>query len=68
MTRRLKRLSAKSVEYRGEMYTEYEISQMQRALERKVRAAKRRFLAEKAAGVNTTRSSLRLRDARRGAE
>ena len=61
----LERLSAKSVEYGGEMYTEYEISQMQRALERKVRAAKRRFLAEQAAGVDTTRSSLRLRDARR---
>ena len=61
----LERLSAKSVEYGGEMYTEYEISQMQRALEREVRAAKRRFLAEKAAGVDTARSSLRLRDARR---
>ena len=61
----LEQLSAKSVEYGGEQYTEYEISQMQRALERKVRAAKRRFLAEQAAGVDTTRSSLRLRDARR---
>lgn len=61
----LEKLAAKTVEYGGKMYTEYEISQMQRALERKVRAAKRRFLAEQAAGVDTTRSSLRLRDARR---
>ena len=61
----LEKLAAKIVEYGGNMYTEYEISQMQRALERKVRAAKRRYLAERAAGADTTRASARLRDARR---
>ena len=61
----LDRLAAKNVEYNGKKYTEYEITQMQRALERRVRKAKRRFLAEDAAGVDTTRASLQLRDARR---
>lgn len=61
----LGRLAAKTVEYGGKMYTEYEITQMQRALERRVRKAKRQFLAEDAAGVDTTRASARLRDVRR---
>lgn len=61
----LAKLSAKTVEYGGKLYTEYEITQMQRALERKVRAAKLRFLAEQSAGVDTTRASARLRDVRR---
>lgn len=59
----LEKLSAKSVEYNGKKYTEYEIRQMQRALERQVRRAKRQYLAEDAAGVDTTRASLQLRDA-----
>lgn len=61
----LDRLAARNVEYGGKKYTEYEITQMQRALERQVRKAKRRFLAEEAAGVDTTRASVQLRDARR---
>ena len=61
----LEKLAAKNVEYNGKKYTEYEITQMQRALERRVRKAKRRFLAEQAAGVDTTRASMQLRDARR---
>ena len=61
----LDRLATKTVEYGGKMYTEYEIRQMQRALERQVRKAKRQFLTEQAAGVDTTRASARLRDARR---
>ena len=61
----LAKLADKTVEYGGKMYTEYEISQMQRALERRVRKAKRQFLAEDAAGVDTTRASARLRDVRR---
>lgn len=61
----LAKLADKTVEYGGKMYTEYEITQMQRALERQVRKAKRQFLAERAAGVDTTRASARLRDARR---
>ncbi len=61
----LEKLAAKTVEYGGKMYTEYEISQMQRALERRVRKYKRRYLGEDAAGVDTTRASARLRDVRR---
>lgn len=38
---------------------------MRRALERKVRKEKRRYLAEKAAGADTTTAALSLRDARR---
>lgn len=42
---RIKQLDAKTIAYNGEKYTEYEVSQMQRAGERKVRALKRRTLA-----------------------
>mgnify|MGYP001851627044 CR=1 FL=1 len=62
---RLEELNAREVDYGGKQYTRYEIRQMQRALERQVRKAKRRFLAEEAAGVDTTRASVQLRDARR---
>ena len=41
----IKQLDAKTIAYNGEKYTEYEVSQMQRAGERKVRALKRRTLA-----------------------
>jgi hypothetical protein len=60
----LEALNAKTVEYNGEMYSEYEISQMQRAAERKVRAAKRTYLAEDAAGVDTTKAAVKLKQAR----
>ena len=62
---RLEELNARNVEYGGKQYTRYEIRQMRRALERTVRKYKRRFLAEKAAGQDTTPTALRLRDARR---
>lgn len=62
---RLEELNARDVEYKGEKYTRYEIRQMRRALERKVRKEKRRYLAEKAAGTDTTAAALSLRDARR---
>ena len=57
-------LDAKNISYQGKMYSPYEISQKQRALERKVRAAKKVFLAEDAAGLDTTRSAVKLRQAR----
>jgi hypothetical protein len=60
----LEELNAKTIEYNGEMYSEYEISQMQRAAERKVRAAKRTYLAEDAAGVDTTKAAVKLKQAR----
>lgn len=42
---KIEKMNEKSVPYDGEMYTDYEISQMQRAGERKVRELKRRVLA-----------------------
>ena len=57
-------LDAKDVPYKGKMYTKYEISQKQRALERKVRAAKRQYLAEDAAGLDTAQSAVKLKTAR----
>ena len=58
----IKQLDAKTIAYNGEKYTEYEVSQMQRAGERKVRALKRRTLAVqeavKSAPDDATRSML----------
>ena len=58
----IKQLDAKTIAYNGEKYTEYEVSQMQRAGERKVRALKRRTLAAQEAVKNApddaTRSML----------
>lgn len=62
---RLAQLNARDIEYNGEKYTRYEISQMQRALERRVRKYKRRYLAEDAAGVDTTTTASKLRTARK---
>lgn len=45
----LKKLDARNISYNGEMYTQYEISQMQRAGERKVRAWKRRCITSQEA-------------------
>lgn len=60
----LQELNARNVEYNGKMYTAYEISQMQRARERHVRKWKKRYLADSAAGVDTTDSAVRLKAAR----
>ena len=57
-------LDAKNIAYKGKMYSRYEISQKQRALERKVRAAKRAYLAEDAAGLDTAQSAVKLKTAR----
>ena len=48
----LAELDAKNIEYNGKMYSEYEISQMQRAKERKVRALKRQCVASHTALEN----------------
>lgn len=63
--RELERLNAKQIEYQGQKYTRYDISQMQRAAEREVRKYKRRFLAEEAAGLDTTQTAVQLRTARK---
>lgn len=62
---RLAELNARDVEYNGKRYTRYEISQMQRALERQVRKLKRRYLAEDVAGVDSTAAAVKLRAARK---
>lgn len=61
----LAKLNARDIEIGGKLYTRYEVNQMQRALEREVRKQKRRFLAEDAAGLDTTDAAVRLREARR---
>lgn len=61
---RLAELDARNVPYGGGLYTKYEITQMQRALERKVRKYKRRYLAETAAGVDASQSAAKLKIAR----
>ena len=61
---RLAELDARNIPYGGGLYTRYEITQMQRALERKVRRYKRRYLAETAAGVDASQSATKLKAAR----
>lgn len=60
----LEELNARDIEWGGKKYTRYEINQMQRARERNVRRWKKRYLAEDAAGVDTTDSAVRLKAAR----
>lgn len=61
---RLAELDARNIPYGGGLYTRYEIAQMQRALERRVRKYKRRYLAETAAGVDAGQSAAKLKAAR----
>lgn len=61
---RLAELDARNIPYGGGLYTKYEITQMQRALERRVRKYKRRYLAETAAGVDAGQSAAKLKAAR----
>ena len=60
----LRELNARNIEWNGQKYTAYEISQMQRARERSVRRWKKRYLAEDAAGLDATDAAVRLRAAR----
>lgn len=61
---RLAELDARNIPYGGGLYTRYEITQMQRALERRVRKYKRRYLAETTAGVDSSQSAAKLKAAR----
>ena len=61
----LEALNARDIPYQGKLYTRYEISQMQRALERRVRSAKRKYLAEDAAGLDTGAAAAKLKAARK---
>lgn len=58
---RLAELDARNTPYGGGLYTRYEITQMQRALERRVRKYKRRYLAETAARVDASQSAAKLK-------
>lgn len=60
----LAQLDARDMEYNGKRYTRYELSQIQRGLERRVRKRKRQYLAEEAAGADTTQAAAKLRTAR----
>ena len=60
----LEKLNEKKIEYNGQQYSRYELSQMQRALERRVRKYKRRYVAENAAGVDTTSTAVKLKQSR----
>lgn len=59
----LDELAAKKVRYNGEDIGVYEATQKQRALERKVREAKRYKEAAKAAGISTAKADANLRRA-----
>ena len=61
----LAELSAKNIEYNGQMYSRYEINQMQRAKERNVRKWKKTWMIEKEAGLDATTSAIRLKNARK---
>lgn len=52
-------LNEKDIEYNGKMYSEYEISQIQRKMEREIRAAKREQVAFKVAVEETDDPELR---------
>jgi hypothetical protein len=50
----LEEMNARNIEYNGKMYTQYEINQMQRAGEQKVRMLKRRCVLQEEALRNAT--------------
>ena len=60
---KLEELNARNREYKGKMYTEYEISQMRRGLERDVRKLKRKYIIEQAAGLSTSSTSVAYNEA-----
>lgn len=55
---RLEALNAKNIKYDGELYSEYEISQMQRKMERDIRARKRELSAYQTAIETATNNKL----------
>ncbi len=52
-------------EYNGEMYTEYEASQIQRRIERDIRAQKRTIEALEAGGQDASAERAKLRDSQK---
>lgn len=64
--KQLKELDAKKIKYNGEMYTEYEASQIQRGIEREIRKQKRTVEALEAAGQDASAERKKLREAQKG--
>ena len=60
--KQLAEMDAKKIEYNGEKYTEYEANQIQRGIERKIRAEKRAVAALEAAGQDASEYRKRLRE------
>lgn len=63
-SQRLAELDAKNIEYKGKQYSRYEINQMQRSRERRVRRWKRQYAMEEAAGLDSTQTAVWLKKAR----
>lgn len=61
----LKALDDKKIEYNGEKYSEYEASQIQRRIEREIRAAKRTVQALEAGGQDASAERKALREAQK---
>ncbi len=60
----LDKLNEKNIVYNNKAYSKYEVSQMQRALERKVRKYKKQYLIEDSAGVDTAVTAVKLKNSR----
>lgn len=56
----LQKMNAKDYEYNGEKMTEYEATQKQRAIERKIRRWKREYKGMEAAGLPTDEASAKI--------
>lgn len=63
-SQRLAELDARNIEYKGKQYNRYEINQMQRSRERRVRRWKRQYAMEEAAGLDSTQTAVWLKKAR----
>lgn len=61
----LKELDKKKISYNGEMYTEYEASQIQRGIERDIRKKKRTVAALDAAGLDSSAERKKLRESQK---
>lgn len=60
--KQLEEMDAKNIEYNGAKYSEYEASQIQRGIERQIRAAKRTVAALEAGGQDASAERKILRD------
>lgn len=61
---RLAEYTAEDIEYNGQKYSRAKINEMQREKERKVRKYKKTWMMEKEAGLDTTATAIKLKNAR----